>query len=179
MDTERAARQLDLIAGTLGLARRLGIDLRLRGGWAMDFLLGTVTRDHEDVDWFVDAADAPALTGGLLELGHRPLPGPPPDQQLDFVKDGLESGFALVERTADGRVLVAGGPFAGSAWPDGMLDGPTGRLGGVECPIVAAAAQIEIKRMMPVWDPRRPRRPKDAEDIARITAFLATRPDGG
>lgn len=39
--------------------------------------------------------------------------------------------------------------------------------------MVAAEAQIEIKRMMPVWDPRRPRRAKDAEDIARLRAALA------
>ncbi|MGW4891505.1 nucleotidyltransferase domain-containing protein [Kitasatospora sp. NPDC004240] len=174
-DRARAARQLDLIAGTVDLAHRLGVPVWLRGGWAMDFLLGTLTRDHEDIDWFTPAATAPVLAEGLLALGHRALPGPPPDQQLDFLKDGLESGFALVDRDTAGRALVAGGPFAGVAWPDGMLDGPPGRLGAIECPIVGAQAQIEIKRMMPVWDPRRPRRPKDAEDIARLEAFLRGR----
>jgi hypothetical protein len=39
-------------------------------------------------------------------------------------------------------------------------------------PVVSPQAQIEIKRMMPVWDPSRPRRAKDAEDIARLEAGL-------
>ncbi|MFJ4093234.1 nucleotidyltransferase domain-containing protein [Kitasatospora sp. NPDC089913] len=173
MDRERADGQLAQIAETVGLARRLGTRVWLRGGWAMDFFLGAPTRDHEDIDWFAPAADAAALAAGLGALGYARLEGVPPEQQLDFVKDGLESSFALVDLAPDGRVLVAGGPWAGTAWPAGMLDGPPGRLGGLVCPVVAAGAQIEIKRMMPVWDPRRPRRAKDAEDIARLRAALA------
>ncbi|MFF7458162.1 nucleotidyltransferase domain-containing protein [Kitasatospora sp. NPDC008115] len=172
MDRKRADGQLAQIAETVGLARRLGAFVWLRGGWAMDFFLGEQTRDHEDVDWFAPAADAAALAAGLRGLGYRPLAGGPPEQQLDFAKDGLESSFALVDPTPDGRVLVAGGPWAGTAWPDGLLDGPPGRLGGLVCPIVAPRAQIEIKRMMPVWDPRRPRRAKDAEDVARLREAL-------
>ncbi|MFF2660163.1 nucleotidyltransferase domain-containing protein [Kitasatospora sp. NPDC058032] len=175
MDRERADGQLAQIAETVGLAHRLGTRVWLRGGWAMDFFLGEQTRDHEDVDWFVPAADAAALAAGLDALGYRPLAGSPPEQQFDVVRDGLESGFALVDLTPDGRVLVAGGPWAGTAWPAGLLDGPPGRLGALVCPIVAPAAQIEIKRMMPVWDPRRPRRAKDAEDVARLRQGL-TRP---
>ncbi|MFB7474479.1 nucleotidyltransferase domain-containing protein [Kitasatospora sp. NPDC056184] len=172
MDRERADGQLAQIAETVGLARRLGSRVWLRGGWAMDFFLGEQTRDHEDVDWFVPVADAPALAAGLQALGYRPVAGSPPEQQFDVVKDGLESGFALVDPAPDGRVLVAGGPWAGTAWPAGLLDGPPGRLGGLVCPIVAPAAQIEIKRMMPVWDPRRPRRAKDAEDVDRLRRAL-------
>ncbi|MBP0450881.1 aminoglycoside adenylyltransferase [Kitasatospora sp. RG8] len=172
VNRERADGQLAQIAGTVGLARRLGIDVWLRGGWAMDFFLGRLTRDHEDIDWFAPAADAPALAAGLHELGYRPLDGVPPEQQLDFVKDGLESSFTLLDFAADGRALVAGGPWAGTPWPAGLLAAEPGRLGGVECPIVSPEAQIEIKQMMPVWDTRRPRRHKDAEDIARLREAL-------
>ncbi|UYM25553.1 hypothetical protein NQP46_28410 [Streptomyces albus] len=34
--------------------------------------------------------------------------------------------------------------------------------------MVAPRAQIEIKRMMPVWDPSLPRREKDQVDIALL-----------
>ncbi|MEU6092291.1 hypothetical protein ABZ865_37070 [Streptomyces sp. NPDC047085] len=66
----------------------------------------------------------------------------------------------------------AGGPWAGTPWPEGLLDAATGRIGGLAVPVVSPQAQIEIKRMMPVWDPSRPRRAKDAEDIARLEAGL-------
>jgi len=34
MDTERAQRQLRLIADTVAMSERLGIQIWLRGGWA-------------------------------------------------------------------------------------------------------------------------------------------------
>ncbi|MER6069195.1 aminoglycoside adenylyltransferase [Streptomyces sp. NPDC001817] len=172
MNRQRAERQLTLIDQTLTAARRHGVPLWLRGGWAMDFFLGEVTREHEDIDWFARAEDAADLAGMLVRLGHTPVPGPPPGLQLDFVKDGLDSSFTLVERDAAGRVVVAGGPWAGTPWPDGLLDAEPGRIGGLEAPIVSAPAQIEIKRMMPGWDPSRPRRAKDIEDVARLEAVL-------
>lgn len=141
----------------------------------MDFFLGTVSRDHEDIDWFAWSDDAPALAGALLLHGWRRVPGPPPDGQLDLVKGGLESSLTLVDRDGASRVVVAGGPWAGTPWPEGMLDGESGRIAGVRCAIVSPRVQIEIKRMMPVWDPSRPRRPKDAEDIARLEAALQAR----
>ncbi|MFF5703654.1 nucleotidyltransferase domain-containing protein [Streptomyces sp. NPDC012794] len=171
-NVERTDRQLRLIAETVGIAGALGLEVRLRGGWAMDFFLGEPTRDHEDIDWFAWSEDAPALTGALLRRGYRPVPGPPAGQQLDFVKQGEESSFALLARDPSGRPVVAGGPWAGRPWPDGMLDAPAGRIGALRCAIVSPRVQVEIKRMTPVWIPGRPRRAKDAEDIRRLEEAL-------
>ncbi|MEV4754253.1 aminoglycoside adenylyltransferase [Micromonospora sp. NPDC049559] len=172
MDTERAERQLRLIAEVVRLAGELNVRVWLRGGWAMDFFLGEVTRDHVDVDWFAWAHDAAVLRAALLRHGYRPLDGPPPEQQLDLVKEGEELSFAWLAEDGPGRVVVGGGPWAGQPWPAGMLDGTTGRIGRQVCPVVSPAAQIEIKRMMPVWVPGRPRREKDAADIARLERAL-------
>ncbi|MFD7626696.1 nucleotidyltransferase domain-containing protein [Streptomyces sp. NPDC059851] len=175
MDEERSARQLQLIGETVGIAQALGVELWLRGGWAMDFFLGEVTRDHEDIDWFARAEDAHALTDGLLRAGHEPVPGPPADQQVDFRKQGVESSFALLAADGSGRAVVAGGPWAGEPWPEGMLDHPDGRIGAVGCRIISPRAQIEIKQMTPIWIPGRPRRRKDAEDVTRLEAALLER----
>ncbi|MEV8455672.1 aminoglycoside adenylyltransferase [Streptomyces sp. NPDC052095] len=175
VDTERVGRQLRLIAEAVEAAEVLGIPVWLRGGWAMDFFLGRVTRNHDDIDWFAWADDAGALAGELLRRGYQPVPGSSPDLQLDFVKDGLESSFTLVDRAAGGEVVVAGGPWAGAPWPEGMLGAGPGRIGDLRCAVVGPEARIEIKRMTPVWDPSRPRRPKDAEDIARLETALRLR----
>lgn len=178
MDVRRSEHQLRQIAEVLDTTRALGVPLWLRGGWAVDFFLGAVTRDHGDIDWFARADDAGVLAEGLLRLGYRPVPGPPPELQLDFAKDGLESSFTLLARDASGRPVVAGGPWAGAPWPAGMLDGGFGRIGTLRCPVVSVRAQIEIKRMTPVWDPARPRRSKDAADIALLEAALRERGGG-
>ncbi|MEV6049888.1 aminoglycoside adenylyltransferase [Streptomyces sp. NPDC052107] len=175
MNRERAERQLALVRQTLAAAGYRGIPLRLRCGWAMDFFLGEVTRDHGDIDWFAWSKDSVALAALLSRVGHTPVPGPPPGLRLDFVEDGLDSSFTLVDRDTAGRVVVAGGPWTGTPWPEGLLAAEPGRIGAVEAPIVGPLAQIEIKRMMPVWDPSRPRRAKDVEDIARLEAAVRRR----
>ncbi|WP_329258329.1 hypothetical protein OG417_20490 [Actinoallomurus sp. NBC_01490] len=173
MDTSRAGRQLRLIAEVLAASAGCGAPVWLRGGWAMDFFLGAVTRDHRDIDWFAWVDDAERLGAELAGRGYRPVAGLPPEQQVDLVKDGEDLSFNLLRRDASGRVVVGGGPWAGSPWPQDLLEPHTGRIGDLLCPIIAPRAQIEIKRMMPVWVPGSPRRPKDAEDIARLEAALA------
>ncbi|MGH3224676.1 MAG: nucleotidyltransferase domain-containing protein [Streptosporangiaceae bacterium] len=178
MDGERAQRQLRMIGDAVAMSERLGVQIWLRGGWATDFFLGQVTRDHIDIDWEAWMDDAPAITAALHADGYQTIPGPPPDRQLDVAKDGEEMSFGWLARGPDGKVLVAGGPYAGEPWPDGMLDWPPGRIGSVECPIISPHVQIESKEMMPIWVPGRPRRQKDADDIARLRQALQSRQPG-
>ena len=98
MDTEPAQRQLGLIADTVAMSERLGAQIWLRGGWAMDFFLGHVTRDHVDIDWEAWIGDAPAITAALHADGYQTIPGPPPDQQLAVAKGGLEMSFGWLAR---------------------------------------------------------------------------------
>jgi hypothetical protein len=172
VDAERARQQLDLIGEIVAMAADLGVQVWLRGGWAMDFFLGGVTRDHIDIDWFAWAADAPAVQADLLRRGYQPVGEAPAEQQLDVIREGQELGIAWLARDEAGQVVVAGGPWAGQPWPAGMLDAPPGHIGQLCCPVISPAAQIEIKQMMPVWVPGRPRRAKDAQDVARLRAAL-------
>jgi catechol 2,3-dioxygenase-like lactoylglutathione lyase family enzyme len=172
VDPERAVRQLELIEETVAMSRRLGVQVWLRGGWAVDFYLGHVTRNHVDIDWDAWIADADEVTAALLQDGYQTIPGPPPNQQLDVVKDGLEMSFAWMAPGTDGKATVAGGPYAGETWPDGMLDWPAGRIGPTECPIISPHVQIECKEMWPTWMPGSPRRDKDALDAARLRQAL-------
>jgi hypothetical protein len=175
MDNERSQRQLRLIADTVAMAERLGVEIWLRGGWAMDFFLGRVTRDHVDIDWDAWIDDAPVITAALHADGFQTISGPPPDQQLDVAKDGEEMSIGWLARGDGGKVTEAGGRFAGEPWPDGMLDWPAGRIGPVRCPIISPHVQIECKEMTPEWVPGRPRRQKDAEDIALLRQALQSR----
>jgi hypothetical protein len=120
-------------------------------------------------------SDADRLASALTSRGYELLPEPSHDLQLDFVRGRLDLSFALIGRDDAGHVVVAGGPWAGETWPDGMLDWPPGGIGALRCPIISPHAQIEIKKMMPVWVPTMPRRPMDAKDIALLEAALSSR----
>jgi hypothetical protein len=139
----------------------------------MDFYLGRVTREHEDVDLFAWARDAPALVAELVRTGFVELPRNHPDVQRDLTRYGEELQIALLVRNRDGEVVVAGGPAAGALWPHGMLEGPPGRLGDLVCPIINPRAQIEIKERFPAWRPDLPRRDVHQADIERLHAAIA------
>jgi hypothetical protein len=161
--------QLRAIAG---IVRAADAELWLRGGWAMDFFLGGVTRPHRDIDFFCRDTDADHIVERLVSLGYRTLPGKDALQRDLLGPDDVDVQVALLGRDADGCPIVPAGPYAGARWPADLLDGPPGRIGEVSCRIVSPRAQIEIKEMMPVWVPGLPRREKDRTDVARLRAAL-------
>ncbi len=172
---DESDRQLGAIAEVLDVARGLDVAVWLRGGWAMDFFLGEITRPHQDVDWFVWSEELPQLKRALAGRGWADRAEHPPGQQIDLERQGVELSFAPLARNSHGGVVVGGGPWAGSAWPAGMIEhAVNASLAGISCQIISPAAQIEIKRMMPVWVPGRPRRKKDADDIARLRTAIAS-----
>jgi hypothetical protein len=161
-------RQFALLQEIMTLCATRAIPIWVRGGWAVDFALGQITREHEDIDLFAWASDAKRMTEALEQAGFRPQDGPPPEQQRDFIKDEESIQVALVDLNDAGEVIVAGGPWAGSPWPPGMLGTDRGEIGEMNYPIVNPLVQIEVKEQYSVWRPDLPRKAKHASDIARL-----------
>lgn len=168
-----ANEQLAAVAEVLQVGRRMDAEIWLRGGWAMDFYLGRISREHLDVDFFAWRHDLPQLVEGLVDRGWLKVGSHPLDQQRDLMRKDVELGFAPLERDSEGRVVVGGGPWRGTPWPADILSGSVvGHIGDLCCPVISPHAQIEIKRMMPEWVPTMRRRRKDAADIHRIQQQL-------
>lgn len=53
-----------------------------------------------------------------------------------------------------------------------LEDAVTSHLAGLTCAVISPADQVEIKQMMPVWVPGRPRREKDIADISVLLTAL-------
>lgn len=149
----------------------LGPGVWLRGGWAVDFTVGHLTRPHADIDWFADVRLREALTDALLARGFQRTGDAPAEQQTDLVLGEVEHGIAWII-IEDGAAVVAGGPWAGAPWPPGMLPGTLLQLHGVSAPVISTAAQIEIKELTPLWQPHLPRREKDLVDIELLRSTL-------
>ncbi len=97
----------------------------------------------------------------------------PSDAQRNATRYREELQIALLDTNQRGEIVVAGGPWAGVRWPDGMLVGPPGRLGDLICPIMNTKVQIEIKEKFGEWEPDLPPREKDQVDIAYLRAALS------
>lgn len=167
-------RQLKLLQEILVLCETRAIPIWVRGGWAVDFALGQITREHEDIDLFAWARDAERLAEALEQAGFCPREGPPPEAQRDFTRDGESVQVALVDLNERGETVVAGGPAAGSPWPPEMLGSHRGQIGEMVCSIVNPLVQIELKERYPEWRPDLPRIAKHASDIARLRERFAS-----
>src|SRR3712207_1118934 len=69
--------QLVLIAELTARLRQAGIAHWLFGGWAVDFLVGEITRPHEDIDLIIWRDDAPSVREVLAPHGYVEVPPPP------------------------------------------------------------------------------------------------------
>lgn len=74
-----AARTLIAALQAHGVAACVG------GGWAVDALVGTQTRSHEDLDLWVEAADAERLFAAFVRLGVDRIYPWPGDRPWNFV----------------------------------------------------------------------------------------------
>jgi hypothetical protein len=136
---ERQFAVLAELAAALGAA---GIPFWLRGGWALDFLLGRITRPHADIDLVARLSDRDGIFDALTSEGFRharELPG----AAIDFERDGESVQIVLFERSPSGTLVTRG--FESWPWPDGALDGPVREIDGVVCRTLAPSALLEEK----------------------------------
>lgn len=165
--------QLAAISDVVLRAREQGVQIWLRGGWAMDFTLGRWTRLHEDVDFFILTESLGMMAKLLIADGWDDVGTSPRDQQRDLCRAGVEVGIAPVTISPHERPLVGGGPWVGAAYPADMLTNAREcELNGVVATAIPPVAQIELKRMMPHWVPSLRRRAQDDRDITLLEAFL-------
>jgi hypothetical protein len=174
--TSLVERQLAAIAEVREVSRRLAVDVWLRGGWAVDFSVGRVTREHADVDWFVWAGHLPAIVESLGELGWECVEATTPGPHRTLVQRDVHMSFLAMAPGAGSAALVADGPLAGEHWPASMIaDAQVGRIGAQDCLTISPAAQLRLKQMTPHWFPGRTTRPKDLDDIAELEGALQIR----
>ena len=74
----------------LQLLESAGISVWLDGGWGVDALLRTQTREHKDVDIIVPVADIPKLQDVLATAGFAVRDGVPPSSFVLADRGGLE-----------------------------------------------------------------------------------------
>jgi hypothetical protein len=98
--------QLSALTDVGELLDRSGFDYWLFGGWAVDFHVGTVTREHDDIDLAVWLHDADAV-GALLQAHawqHKPHPGEDGGSGYERGRVRLELTFLASDET--GEIII-------------------------------------------------------------------------
>lgn len=143
---------------------KAGVAVWIDGGWAVDAVVGRVTRPHGDLDIAIEMRSLEGMRRVLAERGFRPAPR----------ADETEWNFVLADaagRSIDVHVVrfdmqdgVNGPPLEGIAYPAGSLAGE-GRIEGVAVRCVRADVQLQFKLGYPP-------RTVDRSDVTALCALL-------
>ncbi|MDP9238328.1 MAG: hypothetical protein M3P30_13215 [Chloroflexota bacterium] len=144
--------QLDLLREVGDLFRGARIRYWLRGGWALDFILGEVTRVHSDIDLVTWKRHELRVQRILQGRGFQMSPR---GASTDFEKGGQEVNVLFIERGA-GVVYTAG--FKDEPrWSDAVLDDSPRRLAGLRCRAISPYGLLQEKENTTRWLGRPPR----------------------
>jgi hypothetical protein len=167
-ETRGAARQLSALARVDRLLRDAEIDYWLFGGWAVDFYVGAVTREHDDVDIAVWLDDLLRIAELLVADGWRHAPEPEEDGGTGYERDGVRLELTFLGRDEDGNVFISLRNRR-APWP-ADAEGDVRELGGVKARLMSLSALTRGKST-PRDDPD-----DAAKDRADYEQLLRVRP---
>ncbi|GAB2565187.1 nucleotidyltransferase domain-containing protein [Gracilibacillus alcaliphilus] len=110
--TQQTDSQLKMLAEISTISKTIGIDFWLRGGWAIDFLLGKITRQHDDIDLVTWIHNRKYLEAELIKAGYEQtfVKEEFSDRQSDFRKKDVEITCSYIIRSDDGNLMMNGLP---------------------------------------------------------------------
>jgi hypothetical protein len=172
MPSAAVEKQLQVISEIANVADRNGVPLSLRGGWAVDFAIGRITRHHDDIDFNAWTEDADRLEEALLNAGYE-LEGTPPEPRTlrNFLKYGEGIQIAFVEKVNDTTICPTDYPEY--PLPIDLMQGSFRTLGGATCRTPPLKALLVTKEAKLFWDEGEVYRQKDLIDLDLLREHLA------
>jgi lincosamide nucleotidyltransferase A/C/D/E len=170
---EQTSRQLTLLRQIRDAFSSSAIGWWIFGGWGLDTRIGRVTRDHGDIEFWVERTDGDPVRDLLFELGAFDLANQPPEESREFSRDdGLIFSSAFFDRHQDGTCRTQG---RWSDWilPVGSFDGPVGRIDDLELPAMSVAGMLSMKLQYGSLRNGAPMREKDQRDVEVLRRLLA------
>lgn len=173
---ENNQRQLGLLAELSKVLGEARIRFWLRGGWALDFHLGRVTRTHADIDLVTWRRHRNRLRRLLEGRGYEVVETDYPEAELKLLKLGEDLTFVFIATRSEGMVVTPG--FEWWPWPNSAFSGRVRTLRGITATPLTAAALLAEKEEYEAARGR-PLRPKDHLSIEALRGLLGDSPDTG
>jgi hypothetical protein len=140
---DQTQSQLNIIKEMNEIFKKFNGHFWLRGGWAIDFLLGEVTRPHKDLDLVTWVYHRDTLERELIKFGYRKLPVS--DRQTDFIKDEVDIQFLYLNQSIDGAITLNGLPEW--EWRIDALQNKEFTLDGVSAYVLSPSQLLEEKNV--------------------------------
>jgi hypothetical protein len=166
---ENTQSQLNVLQEIKDICCSLNINFWLRGGWAIDFLLGEITRQHSDIDLVSLTEQRHELEQSLLDAEFHLIPIS--EFQTDFLKEGVDISFVFVRKRNDGRIIANG--FPDWEWRTDALQTQKYSLQGISANVLSPQQLLEEKEVYEMGTGRKPR-PKDFESMKILRKIIDT-----
>jgi hypothetical protein len=163
-DTEAQLAILRTLAERLATAR---LRFWLRGGWAVDFLLGEVTRRHGDIDLVTWLRHRRRIRLLLTNIDFEPIQEW--EAQTDFRVKGQVVSSIYLTRQPDGCIITHGIPVW--TWPDGSLSSRKAHLRSISARVMSPRQMLWEKEGYEIGTGRPPR-PKDLESMTVLRGMI-------
>jgi hypothetical protein len=165
--------QLRLIWKVISVTEAAGVSAWLFGGWGLDARIGRVTREHGDVEFWVERIHAKRSQAALVEAGATALATQPPEESCEFTWDDVPFSTAYFDRQADGSSIQLLGRFSDWVFPPGSFGDDPGMLNGTPVLAMSASGMLAMKEQFPHLRSGQPWRQKDIADIEILRGLAA------
>ena len=161
--------QLALLSELSALLDHARIRFWLRGGWALDFHAGRITRAHGDIDLVARPRQRSRIRKLFEEHGYRVV-RLADFASIHFSKRGQDVQLAFTWKGERARSLTPGREFW--PWPDDAFSNRRHALHGIACRAMSLACLLGEKETYERYSGR-PLREKDLVSIKLLRSLLS------
>jgi hypothetical protein len=162
-----------VIRGVTETLEAADISAWLFGGWGLDARIGRITREHGDIEFWVQSGDTDRSKAVLTGAGATALPTQPPEEACEFIWDGVGFSTAYFDREPDGSSIRLRGRWSDWLLPPASFGEDPGILDGTPVPTMSVAGMLAMKEQFPRLANGRLWRQKDIDDLATLRSLLA------
>lgn len=160
-------KQLKILREIIEIGLSHNFHLWLRGGWAIDFLLGKITRLHSDIDLVTWIQNREQIEQAMTNAGFKKIPVS--EFQTDFLKNAIDVSFVFVRLSDDGNIIANG--FPDWIWRKDALPMLNYHLKGISINVLNPYQLLEEKKVYEQGTGRK-LRPKDVESMKIIQGII-------
>ena len=173
---ERTGAQLRVIKAVMNALGAVDISAWLFGGWGLDARIGRITREHGDIEFWLERVNSERSKAVLAGAGATALTTQPPEEACEFTWDGVDFSTAYFDRQPDGSFSQPQGRWSDWLFPPGSFGDQPGTLDGTSVLAMSVSGMLAMKEQFPHLRNGRPLRQKDIDDL-KILRGLAGEAD--
>jgi aminoglycoside-2''-adenylyltransferase len=175
---KRNEGQWRLIRKVLAVTQAADIPVWLFGGWGLDARIGRITREHGDVEFWVERIHAERSKATLVEAGAAALTTQPPEEACEFTWDDVPFSTAYFDRQSDGSFIQLQGRWSDWLFPPDSFGDEPGMLDGMPVPAMSVSGMLAMKEQYPHLRNGGPWRQKDIGDIEILRGLVIAQSAG-